>query len=108
MVDELVDRLSRDKHEIVIGHRDESDKELQKRIEDGYIHIKFTQTKGCTELGLNLDKQLSQIEDANFETGQGNLKIRGTCELNFHKVRCVADVDLATRRGVGYLELLDN
>ena len=50
MINELVKRLSEGKHEVVIGHRDEPYEEIKERIEDGYIHIKFTQTRGGTEL----------------------------------------------------------
>ena len=46
MINELVQRLSEGKHEVVIGHRDEPYKEIKERIEDGYIHIKFTKTRG--------------------------------------------------------------
>jgi len=107
MINELVKRLSENKHKVVIGHRDEPYEEIKKRIEDGYVYIKFTQTKGGTELGVNVDNHLTHVEEADFETGKGTLHVAGTCDLNFQKVRCIADIDLETRQGIGYLELLD-
>ena len=55
MINELVKKLSKDKHEVIIGYRNEPYEEIKQRIEDGFIHIKFTQTKGGTELGVNVD-----------------------------------------------------
>ena len=53
-----------------------------------------------------MDSQLTHLEGADFEIGKGTLQLVGTCELNFHKIRCIADIDLETRQGIGYLELL--
>lgn len=107
MINELVKRLSEGKHEVIIGYNGEMYEEIKQRIKDGFIHIKFTQTKGGTELGISVDNELTYLEDTNFEIGKGRFQVVGTCELNFQKVRCIADIDLATCHGIGYLELLD-
>ena len=57
---------------------------------------------------INVDDGLSSLEDADFDKGAGNIKVVGTCELNYHKVRCIADVNLKTKKGKGYLEVLDD
>ena len=106
MINELVKRLSEGKHEVIIGYRGEDYEEIKQRIKDGFIYIKFTQTKGGTELGINVDYKLTCLKDANFELGKGHFQIVGICELDFQRVRCVADINLATRHGIGYLELL--
>ena len=67
MINELVQRLSKGKHEVVIGHRDESYEEIKQRIEDGYIHIKFTQTKGGAELGINVDLNNTNLKELDFK-----------------------------------------
>jgi hypothetical protein len=106
MVNELVKRLSDGKHEVVIGHRGEPYAELKQRIEDGYIHVKFTQTKGGTELGINVDIDNTNINKLDFNNPSGILHIEGTTNLNYNKVRCIADIDLESRKGEGHLEIL--
>ena len=102
----MVKRLSEGKHEVIIGHRDEPYDEIKQRIEDGYIHVKFTQTKGGTELGINVDLDKTNVEDLDFDKGEGSLHIEGTTNLNYNEVRCVSDIDLKTRKGEGYLEII--
>jgi len=106
MVNELVKRLSEGKHEVVIGHRDEPYEEIKERIEDGYIHIKFTKTRGGTELGINVDLNSTNVKDLDFTKGEGLLHIEGTTNLNYNAVRLIADIDLASRKGEGCLEVV--
>jgi len=106
MINELVKRLSEGKHEVVIGHRDEPYEEIKERIEDGYIHIKFTQTRGGTELGINVDLKSTNVKDLDFTKGEGLLHIEGITNLNYNAVRLIADIDLASRKGEGYLEVV--
>jgi hypothetical protein len=107
MINELVQRLSEGKHEVVIGHRDEVYEEIKQRIEDGYIHIKFTQTRGGTELGINVDLNNTNLKELDFNKGEGLLHIEGTTNLNYNAVRCIADIDLATRKGEGCLQVIE-
>jgi len=107
MINELVQRLSEGKHEVVIGHRDEPYEEIKQRIEDGYIHIKFTQTKGGTELGINVDLDSTNVKELDFDKKEGLLHIEGTTNLNYNTVRCIADIDLATRKGEGCLQVIE-
>ena len=106
MLNELVQRLSKGKHEVVIGHRDEPYKEIKERVEDGYIHIKFTKTRGGTELGINVDLKSTNVKDLDFTKGEGVLHIEGTTNLNYNAVRLIADIDLASRKGEGFLEVV--
>lgn len=101
MVDDLVRRLSEVKSEVIIGDRGESNQEIEQRIKDGYIHLKFTQTKGGTELGINVD-----FSKTNFNEEEEVLHIEGITNLNYHSVRCVADINLTARKGEGILEIL--
>ena len=106
MINELVQRLSQGKHEVVIGHRDESYEEIKQRIEDGYIHVKFTKTKGGTELGINVDQSNTNVKDLDFTKGEGILHIEGTTNLNYNEVRCISDIDLKAKKGQGYLQVI--
>lgn len=107
MVSELVERLSEGMHEVVIGYRGETLEEIKARVEDGYLHIKFTQTKGGTELGIDLDlKKMTGIEDLVNNLNSGTIHIEGITNLNYSDVRCICDIDISTRKGTGYLQVL--
>jgi len=106
MINELVQKLSEGNHEVVIGYRSESYEDIKTRLQDGYMHIKFTQTRGGTELGINVDADTVNLEDVDFINGNGLLHIEGTINLNYNEVRCIADVDLKTRKGQGHLKII--
>jgi hypothetical protein len=69
----------------------------------GYVHIKFTETKGGAELGLRLDRDILDLSRADFENESGTVRLEGELTLDFVKVRCVADIDLKTLAGEGRL-----
>lgn len=107
-MDRLVKFLSEGKHPIVFEPRtDEYDEMRERLVEMKFVFVKFMDTMGETELGINVDDNLTDLSEADFKEGSGNIHVVGTCELNYHKVRCVAEVDLKTKDGTGYLELLD-
>jgi uncharacterized protein YbdZ (MbtH family) len=100
----LVERLCEGNHPVEVGLRPERTVKLFKEaIDRGYIHIKFTQTKGGTELGFRLDRASSDLSGADFENGKGSIHVEGELTLDYVKVRCVADVDLGTLAGTGRL-----
>jgi hypothetical protein len=102
-MDELVQRLSQGEHPVEITIRPERTPKLLKECLDrGYVHVKFTNTRGGTELGVRLDRAASDL-GADLDTGAGRLKLVGDLTLNYVKVRCVADVDVATYEGQGHL-----
>jgi hypothetical protein len=104
-MDELVARLSKGKHPVKAGLlSDTTAAAFQKRIQDGYVHIEFTTTQGGTILGMELDKEASDLSKANFERQSGNVHLVGGLVLNYEEVRCIADIDLATLAGEGCLE----
>ncbi|WHA04456.1 hypothetical protein N3Z17_04335 [Candidatus Bandiella numerosa] len=109
MINELVKRLSTGKHEVTIGNREEPYSEIKERLVDmKYIHITFPNTKGGTELGINVDTDSCDLKDADFEKGVGSVHIEGTTNLNYCDVRCVADIDLKTKKGQGALVIVNN
>lgn len=105
--DELVERLSKGNHEVSFDDRVKEFDRVEERIKDGFVFVKFTQTKGGTELGINLIQDECDFGNVDFKEGTGRLYVVGTCELNYCKVKCIADVDLATREGSGHLELIE-
>ena len=105
-MDELVKRLSQGDHP-VIASRAASAEELKKSIDRGYVLIKFTGTRGGTELGVRLDMTLTDLTKADFDDGTGTVHLAGGQTLNYVKVHCVADIDAAPRHGTGHLEIIE-
>lgn len=67
------------------------------------MHIKFTDTRGGTELGCQLDHDALDVSQADFDSGTGSIHVEGELTLDYQKVRCVADLDLSTLSGRGRL-----
>lgn len=101
-MNELVEKLTQGQHPIA-AERSESAKELQEQIEREFVLLKFTETKGGTELGCKLDKELSKLDDADFDKATGTVHIVGDLTLDYVKVQLVADIDLSTLKGKGNL-----
>jgi len=107
-VDDLVQRLSEGNHAVTVGGPRPSLEEFKNRVQDmGYVFIKFTETRGGTDLGVRVDKSATNLSQANFDQGTGTAHVEGTLTLNYVKVRCVADINLATLHGTGRLVALE-
>jgi uncharacterized protein YbdZ (MbtH family) len=105
---DLVSRLCDGDHPVEASLRPEKTVQIFKeRIDMGHVHIKFTDTKGGTELGVRLDPDAVDLSKADFEAGQGTAHLEGTLTLNYIPVRCVADIDLASLQGQGHLVALE-
>lgn len=102
---ELVERLCKRDQEVSFEDRVKELDRVEERVNNGFVFVKFTQTKGGTEIGIDLIPEECDFSEGNFKEGTGMLHLVGTCELNYCKVKCIADVDLATRKGFGRLEL---
>ncbi len=107
-MDELVERLSTGDHPVAVGGPNPSLEEFQRRLEDtGYVFVKFTGTRGGTDLGIPVDRARSDLSSANFDQAAGAVHVEGTLILNDDPVRVVADIDLATLKGTGHLVVVD-
>tara|TARA_B100000614_G_C14477757_1_gene465349 strand:+ start:251 stop:571 length:321 start_codon:yes stop_codon:yes gene_type:complete len=105
-MDHLVERLLTSQP-IEFESRTSSLEELKERLLDiKFVFVTFPETKGGTEIGIDVDTGLTDIKSADFIKGTGNIRVVGTCELNYQKVRCIAEIDLSTKKGTGCLELL--
>ncbi|MEO1432474.1 MAG: MbtH domain protein [Cyanobacteria bacterium J06633_8] len=108
-MNELVQRLSQGSHPVEVSLKPEKTiTAFQENIERGYIHIKFTQTKGGTELGIKYDSDASDLSTANFQQQTGTARIVGDLTLNNVPVKCIADIQLETLTGKGHLEIIRN
>jgi uncharacterized protein YbdZ (MbtH family) len=100
----LVERLCEGDHPVEAGLRPEKTaKAFKDRIDMGYVHIKFTETKGGTELGVSLDRGALDFSHADFENRTGTVHLEGELTLDYVKVRCIADINLQTLKGEGHL-----
>jgi uncharacterized protein YbdZ (MbtH family) len=100
----LVDALCEGDHPIEAKLRPEKTVKLFKEaIARDYVHIKFTNTEGGSELGVRLDRDSCDFSKADFENGSGTVHIEGGLTLDYVRVKCVADLDLATLEGTGHL-----
>ncbi|HEY7415825.1 MAG TPA: hypothetical protein VH593_11580 [Ktedonobacteraceae bacterium] len=103
-MNDLVERLAAGTHPVTVGGPNPSLDELKNRLEDlGYVFIKFTTTRGGTDLGVRVDRVATDLSQADFGQGTGVAHIEGNLILNYVKVRCVADIDLSTLDGTGKL-----
>ena len=101
---DLLRRLSEGDHPVEASLRPEKTVQIFKeRIDLGHMHIKFTDTKGGTELGVRLDRDAIDLSKADFEAGKGTAHLEGKLTLNYVPVRCIADIDLASLTGQGRL-----
>jgi uncharacterized protein YbdZ (MbtH family) len=106
--DTLVKRLTQGSHALASGlHPEKRVQALKEGIDRGYVHIKFTETKGGTELGVRLDTAACDFRRADFENQTGTVHLEGGLTLDYVKVRCIADIDLTTLAGQGHLEIVE-
>jgi hypothetical protein len=104
-MDELTERLTVGQP-VIMGGANPTVDELRERTGDmGYVLVKFTQTRGGTELGFPLDREATDLSKADFDSGTGAVHVEGNLILNDDPVRLIADIDLGTLKGTGRLAL---
>ncbi|QKV97145.1 MbtH family NRPS accessory protein [Streptomyces sp. NA02950] len=100
----LVDRLSTGQHPIEASLRpDRTAAALGEAVERGFVFLRFTDTEGGTELGVELVPEDCALSGADFTAGTGEIRLSGALELDFVPVTCTASIDLATLTGQGSL-----
>ena len=102
---DLVHRLSTADHPVIASLRPTSSAQAFKECLDrGYVLIKFTGTRGGTELGVKVDPAASDVSRADFARAEGTVTVVGSLTLDYVDVRCVAAIDLKTLAGTGRLQ----
>jgi uncharacterized protein YbdZ (MbtH family) len=105
--DPLPVRLSRGSHPVELCVRPERTMDaLARQIDTGYVHVRFTSTRGGTELAFPLDLEAIDRIKSQVARGEGPLQVSGSLTLDYIPVRCIADIDLATFTGTGALQIL--
>jgi len=92
-MNELVQKLTQEQPIIASLRPEATPAQLKAAVDRGYVLIKFTETRGGTELG------------ANYEAGTGQIRLVGDLVLDYVPVRFHGHIDLATMAGTGRLEI---
>jgi hypothetical protein len=100
--------LTEEQHVVASLRPEATVQAFKEALDRRYVHIKFTETRGGTELGVPLDEAASDLTGADFENGRGSVRVVGELTLDYVKVRLHATVDLATLEGTGRLEVLED
>lgn len=104
-MNDLVQRLSAGEHPVEASLRPErSVKAFRESIERGFVHVRFTGTRGGTELGFSIDQERSDLSKADFDNEAGRARLVGELTLDYIPVRCIANIELPSLTGTGHLE----
>jgi hypothetical protein len=95
-VSQLVEFLCKGDHPIEATLREKTREAMKEAIARGHVPIKFTDTRGGTELVVPLDMSRSDLRE---------IRVVGDLTLDYVRVTCVARIDLATLQGEGHLEV---
>lgn len=106
-MNQLVEKLTQEQPIVASLRPQTTLEQLKAAVDRGYVHIRFTETRGGTEFGIRLDREKSDLSGANFETGTGNIRIVGDLVLDYVPVRFHGNIDLASLAGTGRLEILE-
>lgn len=103
---DLVKRLCEGEHKVVVMlHPDRTLETFKRCVDRGYVRVKFTETKGGTELGFRLDPSAADLNKTNLDE-EAVVTVSGTLKLDYVPVRCIAKVELKTMTGLGRLEVI--
>ncbi|TRX53356.1 hypothetical protein FNH22_20895 [Fulvivirga sp. M361] len=80
-------------------------KALKECIDRNYVSVHFPKTG--TEVGFKLFLPQCDLLSGNFETEEGAVTLSGGLILDFIKVKCTVQLDLATCTGGGYLTAIE-
>lgn len=84
----LVERLAGDDHRVEVRTRAEDRVAyLRERLEIGYLHVHFPETRGGTELGLKLDLESCRAAKEALSQG-GEIALSGSLSLDETPVCC--------------------
>ena len=102
---ELVNKLADGKHSVEAMVRpDRTTEAFKESIQRGYVHVKFTDTLGGTELGIRLERDDIDLQQADFDEGKGQVTLAGSLTLDYVPVMCFAVIELPELKGYGWLE----
>jgi uncharacterized protein YbdZ (MbtH family) len=86
----LVDRLSASWQRVRVGGGATAT-EFTRRVKEGFVHIRFVDTQGETELGVHVDASATQLGST--------VHVEGELTLDWVPVRCIAEINLLELTG---------
>jgi hypothetical protein len=104
-VSELVEFLCKGDHPVEASLGEKTREAMKDAIARGYVPIKFTDTRGGTELLVPLDRNRSDLRAIESSNGSADIRVVGDLTLDYVHITCIARIDLATLEGQGHLEL---
>ncbi len=105
-MNQLVTFLSQGEHPVHVSLRPEKSLKLFKDcVERKYVHLKFTDTRGGTELGVQIDEARSDLHALRATDPEGEVTFVGDLVLDYVPVTCRARINVKTLEGSGRLEL---
>ena len=109
VIESLPVRLSKKLEPIELILRPEKSKErLVKQIKTGCVHVRFTGTRGGTDLPITIEPAAAERLINQIADGAERLQLQGELILDYVPARCTADVDLASFTGTGKLDILSS
>ena len=101
----LVQRLQTGDHPVEVVIRPEPSAERFRRaLDERYIHVRFTDTIGGTELGSDLSGDGAvDTSECDLAAGIGTVALLGDLTLDFQPVRCRVRIELPGLTGSGCL-----
>lgn len=106
-MDKLVKLLLDGEHPVLLEPRIKDYDKIKERLQKTkFVIIKFIDTVGETELGINVDENLSSLNDTDFRNRKNTVCIVGTCELNYQRIRITATVNLSNKKGRAKLKII--
>jgi hypothetical protein len=104
VMSELVKFLCTGEHPLEANPRQKTREAMKEYLANGYVHVKFTDTRGGTELGFHVDRDRSDLRGLENDERIGEIRLVGDLTLDYVPVTCIARIDLASLQGEGHLE----
>src|SRR5262249_61997882 len=103
-VNQLVEFLCKGTHPVVASLREKTREAMKEAIALGHVPIKFTDTRGGTQLVVPLDRSRSDLRAIDSKNGSSEFIVVVDLTLDYIHVTCAACIDLATLEDVRHLE----
>ena len=100
---DLVNRLSAARTPVSVA-RYKTAEELEQAVAQGFVLVKFTETRGGTELGFHIDKARSNVAG---RSPADKLQLIGPLTLDYVPVECDVELDVQSLSGTGVLRPTD-
>jgi|HubBroStandDraft_3_1064219.scaffolds.fasta_scaffold05403_2 hypothetical protein len=104
-MNDLVRRLTREQQIEASLRPEPSRKALKEAVERGLVHVRFVETRGGTELGVQVAPAASDLSALESPAG-GSIRLVGDLILDYSRVRFHGTIDLDSLKGQGRLEHL--